>query len=44
MHDDLVLAVVLACGWGEHALGRGWLRLMEQRLDASGRPQLYLSA
>jgi hypothetical protein len=31
-HDDLVLAVGLACWWGEHAPGRGWLRLMERGL------------
>jgi hypothetical protein len=29
-HDDLVLAVALACWYGEHQPGRGWAKLMER--------------
>ncbi|MFI5165536.1 MAG: hypothetical protein ACHQQS_02865 [Thermoanaerobaculales bacterium] len=29
-HDDLVLAVALACWWGEHSPGRAWLKLIER--------------
>jgi hypothetical protein len=29
-HDDLVLAVALACWYGEHQPGRGWSKLIER--------------
>jgi hypothetical protein len=36
-HDNLVLAVALACWYGEHAPGRGWPRFMRAQITEPGR-------